>query len=129
MPTSGGGCSDFNITSMATGFVGSCLIYAVMLEGELFQFAVQITESQPFDLIKNLCLSLKDFAWDIFLRGTLKQGTSYTLYTLLAKAETYNTCSFSNCPITMTTSGPVEVAELFALTLNGPRLLGYTNSV
>ena len=40
MPTSGGGCSDFNITSMATGFVGSCLIYAVMLEGELFQFAV-----------------------------------------------------------------------------------------
>ena len=29
----------------------------------------------------------------------------------------------------MTTSGPVEVAELFALTLDGPRLLGYTSSV
>ena len=79
-------------------------------------------------MIKNLCLSLTDFAWDIFLQGAFKQGTPYILSTLLAKAESYNTCSFLNCPITMT-SGPVEVAQVFALTLDGPRLLGYMSSV
>ena len=40
MPTFDDGCSDFNITSKAAGFVGSCLIFAVMLVGELFQFSV-----------------------------------------------------------------------------------------
>ena len=40
MPTCDDGRSNFNMTSKAAGFVGSCLIFPVMLAGELLQFSV-----------------------------------------------------------------------------------------